>query len=49
MYSLLARYSDTSLSVGFIHIPYITEQGKEPCMDINEIVKGLMLAIGNIL
>ena len=49
MYSLLARYSGTSVLVGFIHIPYITEQGKEPCMDINEIVKGLMLAIGNIL
>lgn len=49
MYSLLARYKDTSVLVGFIHIPYITEQGKEPCMDINEIVKGLMLAIGNIL
>ena len=49
MYSLLARYNDTSVLVGFIHIPYITEQGKEPCMDINEIVKGLMLAIGNIL
>ena len=49
MYSLLARYKDTSVLVGFIHIPYITEQGKEPCMDINEIVKGLMLAVGNIL
>ena len=49
MYSLLARYNSTSVLVGFIHIPYITEQGKEPCMDINEIVKGLMLAIGNIL
>lgn len=45
LYSLLAHYEGTSTRVGFIHIPYCDEQKKEPSMDINTIVKGIITAI----
>ena len=45
LYTLLHRYKGTDTRVGFIHIPYCTEQGKEPSMEISEIVKGLTAAI----
>ncbi len=48
LYTLLSRYKESETRVGFIHIPYSTEQNKEPSMDLNLIVKGLTAAIENI-
>ena len=48
LYTLLAHYKNTDVKVGFIHVPYSTEQNKEPSMDIDTIVKGLAVAIENI-
>ena len=48
LYTLLAHFQNGKTKVGFIHIPYSTEQGKEPSMDIDDIVKGLVTAIENI-
>jgi len=48
LYTLISRFEGSKTKVGFIHIPYSREQNKEPCMDISEIVKGLIVAIENI-
>lgn len=48
IYTLLARFLGSDTKVGFIHVPYCTEQNKEPSMDMNDIVKGLIIAIENI-
>ena len=48
IYTLLAHFSGTKTRVGFIHVPYSTEQKKEPSMDINDIVRALTVAIENI-
>ena len=48
LYTLLSHFKQSSIRVGFIHIPYSTEQNKEPSMDISDIVKGLTVAIENV-
>ena len=48
LYTLLSNYRDTEVKVGFIHIPYSTEQNKQPCMDIQTVIKALIVAIENI-
>ena len=48
LYILLAHYENTATRVGFIHVPYCAEQNKTPSMPLNEIVKGLTIAIENI-
>lgn len=48
LYTLLARFQGTQTRVGFIHIPFCTEQGKEPAMELDCIVKGLTVAIEHI-
>ena len=48
LYTLLHRYQDTHTKVGFVHIPYATEQGKEPAMDMEDMLKGLTVAIENM-
>lgn len=45
LYTLLNRYKNTQARVGFIHIPYCTEQQKEPSMELDAIVQGLTAAI----
>ena len=45
IYTLLAHFQGSDAKVGFIHVPYSTEQGKTPAMDIKDIVKGLRVAI----
>ena len=45
LYTLLHRYRDGGARVGFVHIPYATEQGKTPAMDPETLVKGLSAAI----
>ena len=48
LYTLLYRFKDSQTRVGFIHIPYCTEQGKTPSMDVDDIVKALTVAIENL-
>ena len=48
LYTLLSHYAGTDVCVGFIHVPYSAEQGKEPCMSLSDIIKGLTVAIENI-
>ena len=33
LYTLLHRYRESGTKVGFVHIPYATEQGKTPAME----------------
>ena len=47
-YTLLHRYQNTPTRVGFVHIPYATEQGKEPAMKMEDMIKGITLAIENM-
>ena len=47
-YTLLFHFECTTTRVGFIHIPYCLEQNKEPSMKIEDIVKGLIIAIENL-
>ena len=45
LYTLLHRFHNTQTHVGFVHIPYAHEQGKEPSMDMADMIKGLTVAI----
>jgi pyroglutamyl-peptidase len=45
LYTVLCRYKDSTARAGFIHIPYCTEQNKQPSMELNDIIKGLTVAI----
>lgn len=47
-YTLLEKYKNTCVSVGFIHVPYSKEQNKEPSMPLEKIAKGLAIAIENL-
>lgn len=48
LYSLLYHFENTQTKVGFIHIPYCTQQNKQPCMHLDDIIKGLVVAIKNM-
>jgi pyroglutamyl-peptidase len=48
LYTILDRFKDTKTRVGFIHIPYSTDQNKEPSMEIEQIVKALTVAIESL-
>jgi pyroglutamyl-peptidase len=48
LYRLLAEFDGSGVGVGFIHVPYVTEQNKEPSMSLDDIVKGLTVAIENL-
>ena len=45
LYRLLAEFDGSGVGVGFIHVPYVAEQNKEPSMSLDDIVKGLTVAI----
>ena len=45
MYSLLQRYDGTAVRTGFIHVPFLPEQG-EPSLPLSDIVRALTAAIG---
>ena len=47
-YTLLSCYKGTQTKVGFIHIPYSKEQGKEPSMELESLVRALAVAIESI-
>ena len=48
LYTLLHRFQHSETRVGFIHIPYCEQQNKTPSMPLNDIVKGLTIAIENL-
>ena len=48
LYSLLAHFEGTKTRAGFIHVPYIPEQGKTPSMSLDDIKTALTIAIKNI-
>ena len=48
LYALLSHYENTPTKVGFIHVPYCEEQNKTPFMPLQNIVKGLTVAIENL-
>ena len=48
IYTLLAHFNGSKTRVGFIHIPYCTEQNKTPSMELGDVIKGLTVAIENI-
>lgn len=48
LYSLLSYYENTPIKVGFIHVPYCTEQNKTPSLPLNDIIKGLRIAVESI-
>ena len=47
-YILLSHFRDSSTQVGFIHVPYCTEQCKEPSMSLCDMVKAIKIAIESI-
>lgn len=48
LYTLLSHFNGASTRVAFIHVPYSTEQGKEPSMPLPDIVNGLKIAVESI-
>jgi pyroglutamyl-peptidase len=48
IYTLLSRYFESGVRVGFIHVPYSKEQGKEPSMALSDIVRAITVAIENM-
>ena len=48
LYTLLSHFENSATRVGFIHIPYCTEQNKQPSMPLEQIVKALTTAIENL-
>ena len=48
LYRLLAHFDGTKTRAGFIHVPYIPEQGKEPNMSLDNIKTALTVAIENL-
>ena len=48
LYTLLSHFEGTDVRVGFIHVPYCKEQGKEPSMEISDIVSALTAAIESL-
>ncbi len=48
LYTLLAHFDGTATRVGFIHVPYSAEQGKEPSLPPDKITQALIAAIHSI-
>ena len=48
LYTLLSHFQGSNTKVGFIHVPYSTDQQKTPSMALADIAKGLITAIENI-
>ena len=47
LYMLLHSCADSSVKVGFIHVPFLPEQG-QPSLALEETVRGLQVAIGTL-
>lgn len=48
LYTLLHEYKNSTTRVAFIHVPYSSDQSKEPSMSISDIIKGLVIAVENL-
>jgi pyroglutamyl-peptidase len=48
IYTLLSHFEGADTRMGFIHVPYSKEQGKESSMALDDIVRGLAIAIENL-
>ena len=48
LYTLLSKYNGSETRVGFIHVPYSASQGKQPSMELCDIIRGLVIAIENL-
>ena len=48
LYSLLSRFEGTETRVAFIHVPYITEQEKTPSLSLDDVVRGLVIAVEHL-
>lgn len=48
LYTLLSHFQGSDTKVGFIHVPYSTDQQKTPAMALADIAKGLITAIESI-
>lgn len=48
LYTQLSHFDGSGVRVGFIHIPYSKEQGKEPSMELDAIIRALKIAVENI-
>ena len=48
LYTLLSHFDGSKTKVGFIHIPYSKEQGKEPAMELSDVIRALNVAIENL-
>ena len=48
LYTLLSKYNGSEKRVGFIHVPYSASQGKQPSMELCDIIRGLVIAIENL-
>jgi pyroglutamyl-peptidase len=48
LYSLLAHFDKSNTRVGFVHIPYSVEQGKEPSMTMDDIIRGITVVIESL-
>ena len=48
LYTVLSHFEGSQTRVGFIHVPYCREQGKEPSMELSDMTKALTLAIKTI-
>lgn len=44
LYTLLHRFAGTGIKVGFIHVPYLPQQGT-PCLPLDDTVRALEAAI----
>ena len=44
LYSLLHRFRDTDTAAGFIHVPYLPQQGS-PSLTLEEMVRALTAAV----
>lgn len=45
LYTLLSHFEGSKTKVGFLHVPYSTEQKKEPSMPLDRIVQALTVAV----
>ncbi len=47
LYSLLHRFRDTGVRVGFIHVPFLPEQARngEACMELQDMIRALTAAV----
>lgn len=50
LYSLLHRFKNTNVKIGFIHLPFLPEQAKEkyPSLALETLVKGLEIIINTL-